>query len=55
MTEVFNRNQQKDLRRMLRKSMPKAEIILWSRLRRKQVSGQRFRRQYSGGPYVIDF
>jgi very-short-patch-repair endonuclease len=35
--------------------MPKAEIILWSRLRRKQLLGERFRRQYSVDSYVLDF
>ena len=35
--------------------MPKAELILWSQIRRQQVLGQKFRRQYSVGSYVIDF
>lgn len=35
--------------------MTKAELILWSKLRRKQVQGTRFRRQYSVVPYVVDF
>ena len=35
--------------------MPKAEIILWSKLRRKQLQDERFRRQYSIGSYVVDF
>ncbi len=34
--------------------MPEAEIILWSKLRNKE-SGYKFRRQYSVGPYIIDF
>ncbi|MBI3005488.1 MAG: endonuclease domain-containing protein [Ignavibacteriales bacterium] len=55
MTQVFNKTKHKNLRRMLRKSMPKAEIILWSNLRRKQLLDQRFRRQYGIGSYVIDF
>jgi very-short-patch-repair endonuclease len=32
-----------------------AEIRLWSRLRRKQLEGFRFRRQHPLGPYVVDF
>ncbi len=35
--------------------MTDAEIRLWSRLRRKQVDGYRFRRQAPLGPYVVDF
>jgi very-short-patch-repair endonuclease len=40
---------------MLRKSMPEAEVILWSKLRRKQMGGYKFRRQYGVGRYSIDF
>ena len=35
--------------------MPPAEGLVWSKLRRKQVFGYRFRTQYSVGPYVVDF
>jgi len=35
--------------------MPETELILWSQIRRKQVAGCRFRRQYGVGPYVLDF
>ncbi|MGH8015827.1 MAG: endonuclease domain-containing protein, partial [Candidatus Zixiibacteriota bacterium] len=39
----------------LRNQMPSAEVILWSRLQKRQVLGFKFRRQYSVGPYVLDF
>lgn len=42
-------------RRALRKNMPKAEIILWSYLKGKQISGLKFRRQYSIGNDTVDF
>ena len=32
MTEYFNRTEEKEKRRRLRNDMPKAEVILWSRL-----------------------
>jgi very-short-patch-repair endonuclease len=32
-----------------------AEIKLWSAIRRKQIGGFRFRRQFSIGPYFADF
>jgi very-short-patch-repair endonuclease len=35
--------------------MTDAEIILWSRLRRKELHGARFRRQHPIGPYIADF
>lgn len=55
MTEFFNRDTERDLRRRLRKEMPKAEVLLWCKLQRRQLLGKRFRRQYSAGPYCIDF
>ena len=55
MTEFFNREAEKDIRRTLRASMPKAEVLLWSKLRVRQLSGLKFRRQYSIGPFAVDF
>jgi very-short-patch-repair endonuclease len=43
------------LARKLRLMPTDAEIRLWSRLRRKQLEGFRFRRQHPLGPYVVDF
>jgi very-short-patch-repair endonuclease len=39
----------------LRSTPTDAEIRLWSRLRRKQLDGLRFRRQQPIGPYIVDF
>ena len=55
MTRIFNRAAEKGIRRLLRKQMPEAEAVVWSKLRGKQILGYGFRRQYSVGPYVIDF
>ena len=41
--------------RELRQSPTDAEICLWSRLRRRQLGGFRFRRQQPIGPYIVDF
>ncbi|MBV8889831.1 MAG: endonuclease domain-containing protein [Alphaproteobacteria bacterium] len=41
--------------RRLRQNPTKAEIRLWSRLRRTQLGGSRFRRQQPIGPYIVDF
>jgi very-short-patch-repair endonuclease len=43
------------LARKLRRAPTGAEIRLWSRLRRKQLDGFRFRRQHPLGSYVVDF
>jgi very-short-patch-repair endonuclease len=55
MNEFFNQESQKDNRRRLRNTMPDAEVILWSRLKGRQLLGCKFRRQYSVGAFVIDF
>ena len=39
----------------LRKSMPKTEVILWSKLRNKQFFGKVFIRQKMIGDYIVDF
>lgn len=41
--------------RELRRAQTDAEHALWYRLRRRQVSGHRFRRQRRIGRYVADF
>src|SRR6266568_7945315 len=41
--------------RSLRQNPTDAEIRLWSKLRRRQVDGHRFRRQVPIGRYVVDF
>jgi very-short-patch-repair endonuclease len=35
--------------------MPKPEVILWSKLRGRQIGNAKFRRQYSVGPFILDF
>ena len=55
MNQFFNRKSEADKRRQLRGSMPDAEVILWSRLKGRQLLGCKFRRQYSVGAFVIDF
>jgi very-short-patch-repair endonuclease len=41
--------------RNLRKTMTKAEVVLWTRLRGGRLNGMRFRRQHPIGPFVADF
>jgi len=55
MAEFFNRETEKDKRQELRNSMPKAEVILWMRLKGRQLLRCKFRRQFSIGAFVIDF
>ena len=55
MTRIFNRHKDIDKRRFLRNNMTKPEIILWSRLKNRQMGGERFLRQYGVEQYVLDF
>ena len=43
------------LRRELRTHATGAEATLWLMLKSRQVEGVKFRRQFSIGPYVLDF
>lgn len=46
---------QREFARRLRNGMTTAERTLWSLLRADQLSGYRFRRKASIGPYTVDF
>ena len=41
--------------RALRRTMTKAEVILWQNLRARQLGGFKFRRQVPVGPFIADF
>lgn len=55
MTELYNKNLEKDKRRQLRKNITKAEKLIWEKLRDRQLENCKFRRQYSVEKFVIDF
>jgi very-short-patch-repair endonuclease len=55
MTQHFNRTSEKVKRRLLRKNMPRAEALIWAKLKGKEMLGYKFRRQYSVGRYIVDF
>ena len=55
MPSLFNRPESKKKRRYLRQNMTKSEKLLWTKLRKCQLKGLRFRRQYSVLNYVVDF
>ena len=55
MTAFYNRSEEKPFRKRLRGQMPSAEVILWSKLRRRQLLVKKFRRQFGVGTYCLDF
>jgi very-short-patch-repair endonuclease len=54
MGEIFNHESKKLLRRQLRKNSTETEKILWEFLRKRRM-GIKFTRQFSIGPFVVDF
>ncbi len=52
---VFNDKKMQPYRRKLRKKMTPAEVSLWEMIRRKQLGGLRFLRQFSVENYILDF
>lgn len=55
MPRLYNLHSHKELRRDLRRSATLAERHLWNYLKRDQLRGLRFRRQFSIGRYIVDF
>jgi very-short-patch-repair endonuclease len=43
------------IERELRRNQTDAERVFWARVRNKQFFGMKFFRQYSFGPYILDF
>lgn len=55
MTELFNKSSELVKRRTLRNNLTPAETKIWAKLRKRQVENCKFRRQYSVGPFIVDF
>ena len=51
---IYNVRSRKSFRKELRHSLTAAEAVLWNHLKGSQL-GQKFRRQFSVGPYIVDF
>lgn len=54
MTILYNKSKNLSKRIFLRRNQTKEESVLWDKLRRNQL-GFKFKRQFSVGPYVLDF
>jgi very-short-patch-repair endonuclease len=52
---LFYNTKLKKYSQELRKNMTDAEILLWSRLRKKQIKGYQFYRQRIIDNYIVDF
>jgi len=54
-SKIFNPKHTKAQRKYLRNNMTKAEVILWSKLKGRNLLGYKFRRQHGIGDYIVDF
>lgn len=54
-TKIFNPKHTKAKRKHLRNNMTKAEVILWSILKGRNLLDYKFRRQHGIGNYIVDF
>jgi very-short-patch-repair endonuclease len=52
---LYNNPSLKTRRCELRRKQTDAEKIIWQHLRNEQIKGFKFFRQYSIGPYILDF
>ncbi len=52
---IYNNQKFKERRRELRKNQTRVEGILWQHIRGGKLNGFKFYRQYSVGPYILDF
>src|SRR5215470_8188783 len=52
---ISNVPEMEEVRLKLRNDPTREEGLLWKKLRRRQVEGKKFRRQYSIRRYAVDF
>src|SRR4051812_48557812 len=52
---IYNSKSLEPNRKELRNALTPAEAFLWTQLKKGQLSGKKFRRQYGVGPYTLDF
>ncbi len=52
---LHSRKYLKDIRKKLRNNGTKAEALMWTYLKKRQLGGFKFRRQHSIGNFILDF
>ena len=52
---THNQPPQGEMRKYLRSNGTSAEATMWLLLKNRQMDGIKFRRQFSVGPYILDF
>ena len=54
-SQIHNRKELEEIRRLLRKTLTPAEATMWKALQKSKLDGRKFRRQHSVGDYILDF
>ena len=54
-SQIHNRKELEEIRRLLRKTLTTAEATMWKALQKSKLDGRKFRRQHSVGDYILDF
>lgn len=54
-SKIFNPKRTKAQRKYLRNNMTKAEVMLWSKLKGRNMLDYKFRRQHGIENYIVDF
>jgi len=52
---IYNHKALRERRRELRNNQTPAEKLLWKYISKEKIKGLKFIRQYSAGPYILDF
>ena len=51
----FNNKELKEIRKALRLNGTSAEAVMWTQIKGRKINGRKWRRQFSVGPFIIDF
>ena len=51
----FNLKELKETRKALRLNSTSAEAVMWTQIKGRKINGRQWRRQFSVGPFIIDF
>ncbi|MBE9480104.1 MAG: endonuclease domain-containing protein [Bacteroidetes bacterium] len=54
-SQIHNRKELEEVRRLLRKTLTPAEATMWKALQKSKLDGRKFRRQHSVEDYILDF
>ena len=51
----FNLKELREIRKALRLNGTSAEAVMWTQIKGRRINGRKWRRQFSVGPFIVDF